>query len=115
MTAKELLIPRYKVIADYPNNDVNPVGNIINCTQLPNDFDEYPHLFKKLEWWQERDLKDMPTHIKHKYTDEDEYHLSVVEKWGKGDKDSFAAITESKIFYFPNKQVILPVDPPNKK
>ena len=64
MKAKELLNPRYKVIANYPNSLIN-VGDIINV--VPGTYnvllidekfnedriviyaDDYPHLFKKLE------------------------------------------------------------------
>ncbi len=62
MTKKELLIERYKCIADYPENKFCKVGEILmgNDSNLCN----YPHLFKKLEWWEERTPRDMPTYIK---------------------------------------------------
>lgn len=90
MTVEELMKPRYKVIADYPNSEFE-VGTIIN---FPNKSDYYtgsdewesefvkdknkggqfkfcikkiepfPHLFKKLEWWEDRAIEDMPEYVK---------------------------------------------------
>lgn len=62
----ELLAPRYKVIADYPGspfkiNEVIPPELI-----LGNGLDRFPVIFKKLEWWQERDVSQMPRYLKDK-------------------------------------------------
>lgn len=73
MKVEELLKPRYKVIADYPNSEF-PVGiiaykyyaewvflnGIVSTIHLP----AYPNIFKKLEWWEEREEKDMPEYVK---------------------------------------------------
>lgn len=82
MTTKELLKPRWKVIADFPCNVGQDVGEIISeceyksepdCYFVKIDLDgkifgicpdDYPHLFKKLKWWEERDIKDLPDYIK---------------------------------------------------
>lgn len=81
MTPQDLLKPRYKVIADFPNN-IFKVGDILekiertSIGKLPeNSFgkliDEttgygwvieptkYPAIFKKLYWYQEREEKDL--------------------------------------------------------
>jgi hypothetical protein len=78
MTVEELLIPRFKVIADYPTMDRNGnymVGDILTdngkTAVLKQNGDavfvcewkKYPHLFKKLEWWEERNIEDMPKYI----------------------------------------------------
>lgn len=70
MSKEELLKPRYKVIADYPGN-VQPIGHICSVVgdmasiiYWCNQKDNYPHLFKKLEWWEERKLKEMPEFVK---------------------------------------------------
>lgn len=69
MSIEELLLPRYKVTADYPDSEFQ-VGEIllqckdgIRLVSLTRNMyidwfkiDKYPHLFKKLEWWEERDL-----------------------------------------------------------
>jgi hypothetical protein len=33
-------------------------------TWLSTYFDKYPHLFRKLEWWEERKENDMPDYLK---------------------------------------------------
>lgn len=56
LSVEELLKPRYKVIADYPNSRLRN-GQILNIEGDENDIDgfaKYPHLFQKLEWWEER-------------------------------------------------------------
>jgi hypothetical protein len=73
MTPEQLMQPRYKVIADYPKS-IHPVGTIIDAgwqseDLLYCDWDgprcrDFPHLFKKLEWWEEREEKDMPEYVK---------------------------------------------------
>lgn len=64
MEAKELLRPRYKVIAAYPHMELDQhgVGDIISPygmgfvypEKVKEQYDSFPHLFKKLEWWEER-------------------------------------------------------------
>ena len=77
MTNEELLKPRYKVIADYPNN-VFQVGQVVNFKLTRNgdwiyqwarydgmyemgilEFADYPNIFQKLEWWEERSENDL--------------------------------------------------------
>lgn len=72
MTPQELLIPRYKVVAGYPNS-LYQVGYIINesdnlegATFFKVTVHQYPHLFKKLEWWEERSVEDMPEYIEQR-------------------------------------------------
>lgn len=68
MTVEELLKPRYKVIADYPKSiykigDILRVGghseDLLYCDHSGPRMRDYPHLFRKLEWWEERTLDDM--------------------------------------------------------
>lgn len=63
LTPEELLRPRYKVIADYPSTFWS-IGDIIDPEELHTQFEKYPHLFQKLEWWQERGIDDMPEYVK---------------------------------------------------
>lgn len=83
MTNEQLMQPRYLVIADYPDCFAN-VGVVLNLkynsgqsqyeydhtehggtyTSSESWFDEYPHLFRRLEWWEFRDEKDMPEYVK---------------------------------------------------
>lgn len=88
-TVEELLLPRYKVIADYFYNPYK-IGDIITVlhddrsvhlatTSQRDDFGEtvnvdhyfnparlkdYPHLFQPLPWWSDRKAEDMPAFIK---------------------------------------------------
>lgn len=79
---EELLKPRYKVIADYPGRrETMPIGHILILESFNNGrywheftevepihidegFAKYPHLFKRLEWWEERKPEEMPQYVK---------------------------------------------------
>ena len=66
MKPEELLKPRYKVIADYPHSGLT-VGEIISgihAETLQDHYNEYPHLFKRLEWFEERTLEEMPQYVR---------------------------------------------------
>ena len=95
----DLTTPRYIVIADYPNSPFK-VGEIlifipqfmhrnkglIQQTQYSDvykclnnfifatDIDKYPHLFRRLEWWEHRDIKDMPQYVKWEYNGKTGYN-----------------------------------------
>ena len=90
MSPDELLKPRVKVMMDYLNSDF-AVGTIIEAeektTFFTGDlqwitkpilhknggkrsqycmliFDAFPHIFKPLNWWEERDLDSMPRYVR---------------------------------------------------
>lgn len=68
MSTEELMQPRYKVIADYPGS-IFKKGEILSEDKVFNkvtyyNCGMYPHLFKKLEWWEERDEKDIPEYVR---------------------------------------------------
>lgn len=72
MTVEDLLKPRYLVIADYPSN-IDKVGTVYEIDLSDGhgvDFEmtckKYPHLFRKLEWWEERAIEDMPEYVKQR-------------------------------------------------
>lgn len=75
MSNDDLLKPRWKVIAAFPDNRNYEVGSILDrdwCRYV-NDEDEsegvvwrisnFPHLFKKLEWWEERKEDELPKYV----------------------------------------------------
>lgn len=73
MSVDELLKPRYKQIADYPNNK-SAIGRIFghntNGTQnvMPVDewiafHEKYPAIYKKLFWYEEREESEMPEYV----------------------------------------------------
>lgn len=82
MNSKELLIPRYEVIALWPSHEKCKLvlGEVIELTP-PNEnifvhhwmrngighleswFDKYPHLFRPLGWWEGRTESEMPNKL----------------------------------------------------
>lgn len=74
MTAEELLKPRFEIIAGFPKLAYNigiiltPIkegSNYYDCIEAPFGEiigfpEKYPHLFKKLNWWEHRKVEDMP-------------------------------------------------------
>ncbi len=73
---KELLKERYLVIADYPTSKMYfHVGAILtwndkyyecnsNIRMAKETVEGFPHLFRKLEWWEIRSRKEMPKYLK---------------------------------------------------
>lgn len=74
MTPEELLKPRYLVVASYPHmeQDQIGVGDIISPYGMgfmfPKSveamYEAHPHLFRRLEWHEYREEKDMPEYVK---------------------------------------------------
>lgn len=84
MSIEQLLNPRVKLSVKYPGQPV-PTGTILHryergvqvyYVDTPGTIltpgcvfeeivDEYPHLFKPLQWWEERKDEDMPEYIKY--------------------------------------------------
>ena len=92
MTSEELLKPRYKIIAAIPfkeEEDFWRVGEILDRNWGWHGDDEdgfkyhisdYPHLFKKLEWWEERKVEEMPEYVKLIIGNKTAF-VHKVEKW----------------------------------
>lgn len=96
MTAEELMTPRFQVIAEFPRclfakgtillriknatNDVyhtnpnSPVGGI-NMKELL----KYPHLFRKMQWWEGRKAEEMPKKVKSLADDKGD--IFEIEEW----------------------------------
>jgi hypothetical protein len=88
MTKEELLSPRYKVTAKHSpfNAELDrlyPIGFIIEAnknlegaTFLTKTILDYPHIFKPLNWYQDRNIAEMPVYLKairtSKYANEPE-------------------------------------------
>jgi hypothetical protein len=77
----DLLVPRYKVIADYPGcpYDIGVIliadenGELYNETYgytqsaikiMAKDAERFKHLVKPLQWWEERKPEEMPEYVK---------------------------------------------------
>ena len=103
MTNEELMIPRFRVIADYPNNNFK-VGDILyahhnkpynndNVCTKDKIFDGYTskwidlsevkkhsHLFQEISWWEGRNEEDMPKYLKFVWKGKID-EARKVEKW----------------------------------
>lgn len=79
MTTEELLKPRYKVISDYPHPhfDVGDIltecdhRNVWGIDRMRNgdvigvkNVEAYPHIFKPIQWWEERELPQLPEYVR---------------------------------------------------
>lgn len=82
MTPEQLLKPRYKVIAAWPGMDDDITIGSIFMQYIEQDTvwrmttpthwtkvtvhnpEAYPHLFKKLQWWEDRGSEHYPEYIK---------------------------------------------------
>lgn len=80
MTAEELMIPRFEVIETYPNSNFkkgdileripnatndwyNADKSLINADILLEEIEQYPHLFRKMNWWEKRTADQMPKRV----------------------------------------------------
>ncbi len=80
MTAKELMNPRFEVIETYPkskfkkgdileripnatNDWYNSDKSLINADILLEEIEQYPHLFRKMNWWEKRTAEQMPKKV----------------------------------------------------
>lgn len=92
MTKTKLLLPRYKVIAGFPDSkftigetiemmafDIDAKEFYDNKFLLESYYSDYPAIFKKLEWWEERTVDEMPEYLKNKTAIP--VTFSKVEKW----------------------------------
>lgn len=94
MKAKELMNPRFEVIADYPSS-LYGIGDLIeehepdkfhyqNCGDYQyassQTLEKYPHLFKKLNWWEKRNKEDMPKKLICKAIPNDT-EIIEIEEW----------------------------------
>lgn len=100
---EELLKPRYKVVALWPNTEFK-VGQIVTDTYglALKFYDNYPHLFKKLEWWEDRKPEEMPEYVKRNEDNMSSLsgdplvlivkkHFHYGEDWRSGNIDFFTA------------------------
>lgn len=98
MTVQELLIPRIRVKAEYPYCQYEK-GTILikdetteelysaqfGYTQSKfivkwEDAGKYPHIFRVLEWWEDREISELPEYVK--YTEQSARHLYNIDKVG---------------------------------
>jgi hypothetical protein len=129
MNTDTLLKPRYKVIADFYQNQKSIKDNQIKVGDLFMNYipqqnivwrrisnnkweditihcpDQYPHLFRRLEWWEERQLNEMPEYVKE--VDGKIHHVTFIEEYGfiwmqavNGEVVSTWAVSEKVMCFF---------------
>ncbi len=82
MTAAELMQPRYEVIAEYPSCHHEKGSIVDNVTEyMEAFFNKYPHLFRKLNWWEYRKVEDMPKRLICKAIPGDEKNKVDIVGW----------------------------------
>src|SRR5690242_18379510 len=82
LSVEELMKPRYKVIALWPGSSKNIIitdifmkvtdgyKSKIGVWLLDESVESYPHLFSKLQWWEERGVNEVPQYVKSKHRGE---------------------------------------------
>jgi hypothetical protein len=88
MTPEQLLIPRVMIIAPWPKMEPYQLGDILHKDYVISfqsgkqetlyqktknifhmirqiEIDKHPHLVRKLEWWEYRELADMPRYLRN--------------------------------------------------
>lgn len=91
MTAEELLKPRFKVIANYPCS-MHKLGDVIETYESAMSYAveiddvsekvcllDYPQIFKKMHWWEERTVEQMPKRVKS--LADDKGTVYEIESW----------------------------------
>jgi len=96
MTAEDLLRPRFEVIEEYPNSIFKKGDILVRIKCATNDWyhtnekawtanlcledlEKYPHLFRPLKWWENRNVEDMPKKLICKAVDGNE--VMHVKEW----------------------------------
>lgn len=103
MNKEELLKPRYKVIGLYPHCPFEQGVILIQDEALEwhslehgypeseknilgTDVEKYPHIFKKLEWFEEREKHELTIYLKDRPESFEKYHkqryLKVIDSYG---------------------------------
>lgn len=126
MNPEQLLIPRYVVIASWPNaeSEVGDVFTFVREVAQTYDqwekqngkliydppFQKYPHLFKKLDWWEERQKNDLTGYIKLFLNGEWRvFHIDITDegimKWQFGGRrpEEFQPATEQEYNQYKRK------------
>jgi len=94
-TVEELLKPRRKVIADYFHCPYDLGENLEMVTDSRfvvtkhcdtqtlahiDTLNKMPHLFRKLEWWEEREVEDMPDYVKSTLNNDHTYKVKFFKE-----------------------------------
>jgi len=104
MNAKDLMQPRFEVIETYPkskfkkgdileripnatNDWYNADKSLINADILLDEIEQYPHLFRKMNWWEKRTTDQMPKKVMSIFDDKgdtfeiQEWDMEILVGW----------------------------------
>ena len=95
------LVPRFKVVQDYPEPKNHPkydVGDIVgtNTNEDIEYFRKYPNLFEEMNWWDERKEDEMPMYLKHT-VDKQNWTYHKIEKWDMVTLDGFISVEDRQV------------------
>lgn len=64
MNRKKILIPRYRVLINYPGG-TNELNSIIHCENIEEGqyYNQFPDIFQSLQWWENKTFEEMPPYI----------------------------------------------------
>ncbi len=101
---KNLLNTRFEVIADFPKS-IYKIGEIIDtgydkmfCDENSEKFSDFPHLFRKLNWWEKRKASEMPEYLKHNANLENPNWTYVkIVKWDMNNLIGFVDIEKRQV------------------
>ena len=98
MNPEQFLQPRYKVTADYPLSKLYfNVGDILYWNEQYESYridekqvamnkdtvESFPHLFRPLQWWEDREEKDLPKFVKHGENGKPRKVFEYVLRWNE--------------------------------
>ena len=104
MNAKDLLSLRFEVIAEYPKCKYERGEILVRIKKATEDLydgdenayvggiflyelEKYPHLFRKMNWWEKRNKEDMPKRVmsladnKKSTYDIEEWDMDILVGW----------------------------------
>jgi len=99
MNAEKLQIPRYEMIAEFPDSIIN-MGDIVTCREGMSlyltecskfDVSGFPHLFRKMDWWEKRELHEMPKRVM--FVPDTKGDIFEIEEW---DMDTLVGWVDKK-------------------
>lgn len=134
---KELMKPRYMVIADYPHSPYK-IGDLVEISDSSTSFhctttkvydaftedivnsenyfsvlqiENYSHLFRKLSWWENRKVEEMPEYLLSSETFPNPHYVKVKNHYASffegeyNGKDTFKPYWEAGYtLYFPSTE-----------
>lgn len=105
MTPQQLMLPRYRVIMDYPYSQF-VVGSIIDDHRTDGwKYSDFPLIFQRIHWYKWRGKSELPEYVKFTWAGEIQ-EVEKIESWIRNDlKDDPYEEVYAFIFLFDGKPV----------